>query len=65
MAEFWPFKALGGIGFFSNSLSFYAYLVENFLYFSMVYIPGVIFDGFQDIWPDVRLGRGLSSELPI
>ena len=47
-------KALrGGNDFFSNFLSFYAYLVENFLCFPTVYnIPGLIFNGFQNIWPD-------------
>ena len=66
MAHCLKVKALGGKHFFANFLLFLVYLVENFLCFPTVYnIPGVIFNGFQDIWLDMRLVGGTSAILPI
>ena len=42
------------------------YVVENFPCFPTVYnIPRVIFNGFQDILLETRLGRELSLHFPI
>ena len=51
--------------FFNKILLFVSYGIENFLCFPTLNVPRVIFNGFQDILPDVRLGRESSLDFPM